>query len=76
MLADPESERRRDLGARNTSGGWHHPAHVHFIDFKMLDRNGKPPLPHERGAKDVVYLGENETVRLLIKFDAGRAAST
>jgi FtsP/CotA-like multicopper oxidase with cupredoxin domain len=29
-------------------------------------------LPHERGAKDVVYLGEHESVKLLIKFDQGR----
>ncbi len=57
---------------RNPSGGWHHPAHIHFIDFRVLTRNGEPPLPHERGAKDVVFLGENETVRLLIKFDQGR----
>ena len=57
---------------RNPSGGWHHPAHIHFIDFRVLSRNGAPPLPHELGAKDVVFLGENETVRLLIKFDRGR----
>ena len=28
-------------------------------------------MPHERGPKDVVYLGENETVRVLAKFDGG-----
>jgi len=53
----------------NPSGGWHHPAHIHLIDFKILSRNGQPPFPHERGPKDTVYLGENETVRLLIKFE-------
>ena len=30
---------------RNKSGGWFHPVHIHLIDFKILDRNGKPPLP-------------------------------
>jgi FtsP/CotA-like multicopper oxidase with cupredoxin domain len=55
----------------NPSGGWHHPAHIHLIDFKISSRNGRPPLAHEAGPKDVVYLGENETVRLLIKFDDG-----
>jgi spore coat protein A, manganese oxidase len=54
---------------RNTSGGWFHPAHIHLIDFKIVDRNGKPPFAWEQGPKDVVYLGENETVRLLAKFD-------
>ena len=29
-------------------------------------------MAHERGAKDVVYVGENETVKVLIKFDGGR----
>ena len=56
---------------RNTSGGWHHPAHIHLVDFKITSRNGRPPMPHEAGPKDVVYLGENETVRLVIKFHDG-----
>jgi len=56
---------------RNTSGGWHHPAHVHLVDFKITSRNGRPAMPHEAGPKDVVYLGENETVRLVIKFHDG-----
>lgn len=52
----------------NTHGGWNHPVHVHLVDFRILDRNGRPPLPHERGPKDTVYLGENETVRVIAKF--------
>ena len=54
---------------QNKSGGWFHPVHVHLIDFKILDRNGKPPSPQELGPKDVVYVGENETVRVLAKFE-------
>ena len=56
---------------RNPSGGWHHPIHVHLVDFKILSRNGQPAQPWEQGAKDVVFLGENETIKLLIKFDGG-----
>jgi spore coat protein A, manganese oxidase len=52
----------------NPHGGWFHPVHIHLIDFRVLDRNGRPPFPYERGPKDVVYVGENETVRVLIKF--------
>jgi FtsP/CotA-like multicopper oxidase with cupredoxin domain len=53
----------------NRSGGWFHPFHIHLVDFKILDRNGKPPFAYERGPKDVVYLGENEIVRVIMKFD-------
>jgi FtsP/CotA-like multicopper oxidase with cupredoxin domain len=52
----------------NKSGGWFHPMHVHLIDFKILDRNGRPPFPYERGPKDVAYVGENETVRVITRF--------
>jgi hypothetical protein len=33
-----------------------------------LDRNGRPPEPHERGPKDTAFLGRNELVRLLVRF--------
>ena len=53
----------------NKSGGWFHPVHVHLVDFKILSRNGQAPFAHELGPKDVVYLGENETVRMIVKFE-------
>jgi spore coat protein A, manganese oxidase len=53
----------------NSSGGWFHPLHIHLIDFQVLDRNGQPPRPEERGPKDVVYVGENETIRVLMRFE-------
>ena len=56
----------------NPHGGWNHPFHIHLIDFKIVDRNGRPPFAFERGPKDVVYLGENETVRVLARFEGGR----
>ena len=52
----------------NKAGGWFHPIHVHLVDFKILDRNGKPPEPYEIGPKDVAYVGEGETVRVIAKF--------
>jgi spore coat protein A, manganese oxidase len=52
----------------NNSNGWFHPVHIHLVDFKILDRNGAPPLPYERGPKDVAYVGEGETVRVLMRF--------
>src|SRR5919107_24671 len=53
----------------NSSGGWFHPLHVHLVDFRVLSRNGGPPRPEELGPKDVVYVGEGETVRLLLHFE-------
>jgi FtsP/CotA-like multicopper oxidase with cupredoxin domain len=54
----------------NSSGGWFHPLHIHLVDFQVLSRNGRPPRPEERGPKDVVYVGEGETVRLLMRFSS------
>lgn len=58
----------------NNSGGWFHPLHIHLVDFRILDRNGRAPSPHERGPKDVAYVGPNETVRVVARFKphAGR----
>ena len=53
----------------NNSGGWFHPLHMHLVDFKILSRNGQAAHPWENGPKDVVYIGEDETVRLLVKFN-------
>jgi FtsP/CotA-like multicopper oxidase with cupredoxin domain len=57
---------------QNPGGGWFHPVHIHLVDFKVLDRNGKAPHPWEEGPKDVVYVGESETVRVIMKFENQR----
>jgi spore coat protein A, manganese oxidase len=57
---------------KNSSGGWFHPVHIHLVDFRVLKRNGRAPFVWEAaGGKDVVYVGENETVELLMRFEAG-----
>ena len=79
-LANPALNSVEIWEIHNDSGGWHHPLHIHLIDFKILDRefdrNGirVPARPHERGPKDVVYVGENERVRVITQFGphAGR----
>jgi FtsP/CotA-like multicopper oxidase with cupredoxin domain len=48
----------------NESGGWSHPLHIHDEMFSIVERNGRPPAPHEAGLKDTFNLGPNDTVRV------------
>ncbi len=72
VLADPDLDDVEIWEIENSSGGWFHPVHIHLVDFQILSRNGKAPFSYERGPKDVVYVGEGETVRLLMKFEHHR----
>jgi FtsP/CotA-like multicopper oxidase with cupredoxin domain len=55
---------------QNKSGGWFHPVHIHLVDFHIVRRNGGAPFAYEKGWKDVVYVGPNETVELVMRFKA------
>jgi spore coat protein A len=66
--ADPKLGSAEIWTIENKSGGWFHPVHIHLIDFQILSRNGKAPYPWERGPKDVVYIGENEKVDVIMRF--------
>jgi FtsP/CotA-like multicopper oxidase with cupredoxin domain len=68
VLANPQLGDTEVWNIQNSSGGWFHPVHIHLVDFKILSRNGKPGFAYEQGPKDVVYIGENETVKLIMKF--------
>jgi hypothetical protein len=68
VVADPDLGDVEVWEIENTSGGWFHPTHIHLVDFRILDRNGRAPQAWERGPKDVVYVGENETVRIAARF--------
>jgi FtsP/CotA-like multicopper oxidase with cupredoxin domain len=52
----------------NKSGGWLHPVHPHLVEFRILDRTRRPLEAYERGPKDVLALGPNETARVAMKF--------
>lgn len=48
-----------------------HPMHVHAVQFKVLGRSGTRGLtPTESGWKDTVLVMPEETVRVIMKFDA------
>jgi spore coat protein A, manganese oxidase len=72
IIADPGFNDIEIWELVNKSGGWYHPVHIHLLEFQILDRNGAPPFDYERGPKDVIYLGENETVRAIMQFGPHR----
>ncbi|MCB1519139.1 MAG: multicopper oxidase domain-containing protein [Hyphomicrobiaceae bacterium] len=45
-----------------------HPFHIHDIQFRVLDRNGRPAGAHEQGLKDTVLVDPGETVRVITQF--------
>ncbi|WP_348534298.1 multicopper oxidase domain-containing protein [Kitasatospora sp. GP82] len=47
-----------------------HNFHLHQVQFRVLERNGKAPTPDEGGLKDTVRLFPGESVKLLITFDS------
>ncbi|MFF0430224.1 MULTISPECIES: multicopper oxidase family protein [unclassified Streptomyces] len=49
-------------------GGIDHTFHLHLVQFRVLDRDGKPPLPGESGWKDTVLVRPGERIRLQATF--------
>ena len=45
-----------------------HPFHIHDVQFRVLDRDGAPPLPYEQGLKDTVLVDPGSTVRVIAEF--------
>ena len=55
----------------NSSGGWQHPAHIHFEEFQFLSVNGRPPASTGlvlNGRKDVVRLEHNMQTKTFFRF--------
>lgn len=45
-----------------------HPFHIHDVQFRVLDRDGASPQPHEQGLKDTVLIDPGSTVRIIAEF--------
>lgn len=45
-----------------------HPFHIHGTQFQILSRNGNEPGDNEKGFKDTVFVGPDETVRIIVQF--------
>jgi FtsP/CotA-like multicopper oxidase with cupredoxin domain len=55
----------------NNSGGWQHPAHIHFEEFQFLSVNGAPPPSQPlvlNGRKDVIRLEHNMQTKTFFRF--------
>jgi FtsP/CotA-like multicopper oxidase with cupredoxin domain len=52
----------------NGSGGWGHPMHIHLGRFKIVSIEGRARRPDETGWKDTVWVGPNQTVRVVHEF--------
>ena len=46
-----------------------HPFHIHDVQFRILDRDGRAPDAAEQGLKDTVVVYPGEVVRLLLRFE-------
>jgi spore coat protein A, manganese oxidase len=68
LFANPAEGDVEIWDIETSGGGWFHPLHIHFVDFRVVSRNGQPPRPEELGPKDVVYVGEDQTLRLIMQF--------
>ena len=73
LFANPQPYDVEQWTITNSSGGWFHPLHIHLIDAKIIGRNtnGGNPFAWEKGPKDVFYVGENESITMLMQFDTG-----
>ncbi|MEU8617679.1 multicopper oxidase domain-containing protein [Streptomyces sp. NPDC048623] len=49
-----------------------HNFHLHLVQFRVLERGGRPVHPTEAGLKDTVRVAAGETVRLHVTFDSYR----
>ena len=66
---EPGRQRCRDLGVQERQ--WRLVPSGARAPRRLQDphRNGRPPFDYERAPKDMVYVGEGETVRVIMRFD-------
>ena len=51
IFANPQPGDVEIWEVENKSGGWFHPLHIHFVDFQVLSRNGRPPPARGEAAR-------------------------
>ncbi|KAF2841300.1 hypothetical protein M501DRAFT_1055439 [Patellaria atrata CBS 101060] len=71
ILARPQRGKVELWKLENGSGGWSHPIHIHLVDFQIKSRVGgrnAVSAYEQKALKDVVSLGPNEAVTVLMQF--------
>ncbi|MDH6125856.1 multicopper oxidase family protein [Kitasatospora sp. GP82] len=60
----------RNIHTRRPAGVFHapHSFHTHLVQFRVLDRDGKPVGPAEAGLKDTIAIHPGETVRIAMTW--------
>ncbi|MBT2367850.1 multicopper oxidase domain-containing protein [Streptomyces sp. ISL-10] len=48
--------------------GMPHNFHVHDVQFRVLEVDGRQPPPHLRGPKDTVFVPGNRSVKIAVRF--------
>lgn len=56
------------MGGMGMMNSTPHPFHVHAVQFRIVERDGKTPPLNERGWKDTVLVDLGEEVRILVRF--------
>jgi len=68
IRASVKCNTREIWNIKNGGGGWSHPIHIHYEEFRTLLRNGQPPQAFEAGRKDVSVLGPGDQTQVLFNF--------
>ena len=66
--ANPELGAEELWVFENKAGGWNHPMHIHSESFEIIAINGLPPSKSYQYKNDVIDVGPNTTVELLVRF--------
>lgn len=67
--ARPIQDTTEEWILRNEAGGWGHPVHLHLGRFRVVGVEGRLPRPGELdGFKDTVWVGPNQTIRVVHQF--------
>jgi len=55
---------------RNDGSDWSHPVHIHFEEFQILEKNGRPIAVDDvlNSRKDVLTLGPFDEIKIYLRF--------